>query len=149
MERDIRRMQCGQWTVHSPPVCQTDISISVIQSEQDFGSQTGRPIGMYCMSGQGLFTRNFSGVGLTRVYNLSSLIERLGWLDQCRGQSCMFLARHYLMFESEDFCLGHYLTILKAPTGLDHFVVEIFFYIASEQTSRPKIRQADISYLFF
>lgn len=96
-------------------------------------------------SGQGLFTRNFSGVGLTRVDNLSSLIEKLGWLDQCRGQSCMFLARHYLMFESEDFFLGHYLTIVKA---LDHFLVEIIFYIASEQTSRPSIRQADISYLF-
>lgn len=72
----------GQWTIHSPTVWQTDISISVIHSERDFGSQTGRPIGMYFMSERGLFTRNFSGVSLTRADNLSSLIEKLGWLDQ-------------------------------------------------------------------
>lgn len=41
----------------------------------------------------------------------------------------MFFARNYLMFESEDFCLGHYLTIVKTPTVLDHFLLEIFFYI--------------------
>lgn len=32
----------------------------------------------------------------------------------------MFLTGQYLMFESEDFCLGHYLPIVKTPTVLDH-----------------------------
>lgn len=42
----------------------------------------------------------------------------------------MFLARASSMFESEDFC---YLTIVKTPTGLDPFLVEMCFVSASHR----------------
>ena len=52
------------------------------------------------------------------------------------------------MFESEDCCLGYYLTIAKTLIVLDHFWWKSFFISASEQASRPFIRQTEISYLF-